>query len=366
MVPRVMYRANRDCATQPNIFARFESLCLALMIVLLLSGCEKPVQEHKETIYIFGTLVEIVIRDVEVSEARAAIARIDREFQRMQKDWHAWKPGELMRVNEAISQGRPIRVSPFLLPLLRQAKELAASSSNLFNPAIGALIAAWGFHADERPQGLPPKMNLVRDLVGARPVVADVTIEGDLISSSNPMVQFDFGGFAKGVALDRAVAMLHEAGIKNAIVNAGGDLNIMGSAGPRAWRVGIRHPVDWGLIASVDLDDDENIYTSGNYNRYLEHEGIKYSHIIDPRNGFPVRHIVSASVIHSQGSVADAAATALSVAGPENWHRIAQQMGIKFALLIDEQGTVYLNPAMLTRIEFSDESPRKIVISDAL
>lgn len=353
--------------TQKHIgIRRLRHLVLGLFAIMALSGCDQPSRDHKETIYIFGTLVEFVIRDADPEDARAAVASIEREFQRMQKDWHAWKPGELVRVNDAISRGQSIRVSPFLLPLIRQARTLATDSGDLFNPAIGALIEAWGFHADDRPERAPPSENLIRTLVSRQPSMANIEITGDLLTSSNTFVQLDFGGFAKGVALDRAMSMLRDLGFSNAIVNAGGDLNIMGSAGDRPWRVGIRHPANRGLIASIDLHDNENLYTSGNYYRYLEHEGVKYSHIIDPRNGMPVRHIVSASVIHADGAVADAAATALSVAGPKDWHRIARQMGIKLALLVDADGTIYANPEMVKRIKFINDKPKKLAVSSPL
>jgi len=361
-----MFRADRNGAARKSCRPRFLNLAAALLVLATASACDQPVREHKETIYIFGTLVEFVIRDTDPDAARAAVARIDREFQRMHRDWHAWKPGELTRVNAAFARGEPIRVSPFVLPLIRQAKQLAARSGGLFEPAIGALIGAWGFHSDEKPKGAPPPMQRIRDLAAREPRMSQVSIDGDMVSSSNRAVQLDFGGFAKGVALDRAVLMLRELGIENAIVNAGGDLNILGRAGKRPWRVGIHHPATWGLIASVDLGDDENLYTSGNYHRYLEHEGVRYSHIIDPRDGLPVRHIVSASVIHREGAIADAAATALSVAGPGDWHRVARKMGIKFALLVDDKGTIYANPAMLKRIKFAKAGQNKLIVSDPL
>ncbi len=94
------------------------------------------------------------------------------------------------------------------------------------------------------------------------------------------------------------------------------------------------------------------------------HEGIKYAHIIDPRDGMPVKHIVSASIIHHNGALADAAATALTVAGPENWHRIAEKMGVRFAMLIDADGTVYLTPEMKARIMFEPGEPERMIVSE--
>ena len=159
---------------------------------------------------------------------------------------------------------------------------------------------------------------------------------------------------------------LRDMGVRNAIVNAGGDLRAIGRRGNRPWRVGIRHPQGSGVLASVEIESDESVFTSGNYERYRIHEGVRYSHIIDPRTGMPVNHIASATVIHHNGAVADAAATALTIAGPMDWPRIAKQMGIKYVMLVDEKGTVYMNPAMAKRVRFEGKNEPAIVISEPL
>jgi len=323
-----------------------------VLLALLLTACQAPPREYRETRFLFGTLVEFILRGVPEQRARQAVAAIGVDFQRMHRDWHAWKPGELSRLNARLPDGRFHEVSPFLLPLIRQAKTLSIESDDLFNPAIGKLIELWGFHSDELPVGAPPSRAAIQALVAQRPRMEDVDIEGQRVRSRNPAVAFDFGGFAKGAALDHAMRRLAEFGVRDAIVNAGGDLNVMGRHGDRPWRVGIRHPVGKGVIASVDVRDGEAVYTSGNYERYREHEGIRYSHIIDPRTGMPVEHVVSATVIDTNGARADAAATALSVAGPADWERIARRMHLQYVMLIDEQGQVYMNRRMAQRIRF--------------
>ena len=337
---------------------------LLVLLLLFVGACDEVAPEHKETLYVFGTLVEFTLRGTPPEAAREAVSAVEKDFRRMHRDWHAWKPGELTELNAAFAAGESRQVSDFLLPLVRQAKEHYATSDGLFNPAIGRLIDAWGFHADELPKGSLPSFDAIRKLAAKAPTMDDVAIDGDRVSSRNPVVSLDFGGFAKGVALDMAVARLKSMGVKNAIVNAGGDLNTLGDAGERPWTVGIRHPKHWGVIASVDLGDDENLYTSGNYERFREHEGIRYAHILDPRDGMPVEHIVSASVIHKDGGLADAAATALTVAGPKDWQRIARRMGVEYVMLVDDAGTAYLSPAMKERVRFEPGEPVKLVVGD--
>jgi thiamine biosynthesis lipoprotein len=181
------------------------------------------------------------------------------------------------------------------------------------------------------------------------------------VNSDNRQVQLDLGAYAKGYALNLALDQLRTEGLENVIVNAGGDLCVAGRHGDRPWHIGVRHPQGQGVIASVDLQDGECVMTSGNYERFREFEGIRYSHIIDPRSGYPVKHVASATVISPKGGLADAAATALSVAGPEQWQRIASRMGVDQVMLVDAAGRVYLTPAMQKRIRFESETPEVIV-----
>lgn len=334
---------------------------LAVAMLGLTACGEPPEQEHKSTLYVFGTQVEIIMRGVDTATAEAATAKLSQDFDRMHRDWHAWKPGELGDLNAAFKVGQSKAVSPFLRPLILQAKNFYELSDGLFNPAIGAIISAWGFHADEKPKGGRPDLNAIHALAAQNPSMDNVTLDGDEVFSNNPSVQLDFGGLAKGVALDHAEQVLQSLGIDDALVNAGGDINTLPAN--RSWKVGIRDPKAWGVIATVTLKPGEDIYTSGNYERFREIDGVRYAHIIDPRDGMPVAHIVSATVITQNGALADAAATALTVAGPNDWYRIAKRMGIKYAILVDDAGTVYMNPAMRARVVFAADPPPTIVES---
>jgi thiamine biosynthesis lipoprotein len=306
-------------------------------------------------LYVFGTLLEITAYTGETEAFQRAVAQLDSEFQRMHRDWHAWRgEGELIRLNRALARGETLTVSPELAELLLRGRSYSQQSDGLFNPALGRLIALWGFHQDELPVGKPPEAKRIRQLVEANPRMSDLQIRQTRIGAGNRAVQLDLGAYAKGYALNQAVDQLKRAGITQVVVNAGGDLCAAGRHGERPWRIGIRHPQGNGVLASLEVAGDECVLTSGNYERYLQHEGIRYSHIIDPRTGYPVEHIASATVIHRDGALADAAATALSVAGPKEWARIARRMGVDQVLLVDEQGRVMLTPAMQQRIRFEN------------
>lgn len=334
-----------------------------LLLVLVLSACGPPMpQTYQQTLYVFGTLVDVTVLGAPQQQAADGVAAVDRLFQRMHREWHAWKPGgELIVLNASLAAGQDFTVSDFLLPLLQQSKTLYRQSDGLFNPAIGRLVALWGFHSDELPSGPPPDAAAIAALVRARPGMDDLQIDGHRVHGSKPAVQLDLGGFAKGYALNRAVDLLRSRGVKNAIVNAGGDLCVAGRHGERPWHIGIRHPQGRGVIAALDVADGECVLTSGNYERYREYNDRRYAHIIDPRSGWPVEHVASATVIHADGGVADAAATALTVAGPSDWQRIAKRMGLRYVMLVDERGTVYASKAMADRLRFEGKPPERMI-----
>ncbi|WP_337997435.1 FAD:protein FMN transferase [Oleispirillum naphthae] len=332
-------------------------------VLLLLAGCGDATTEYKTSEYVFGTLVEVTVRGVAEEKARAAVAAVSEGFRRMHKDWHAWKPGgELMTLNAACKTGAAVTLSDFTLDQIKAAKTYYAQSDGLFDAAVGEIVGAWGFHADEPPKGRIPPLATIRALAAAHPGMDDIHIDGHTVTCANPAAGLDFGGFAKGAAVDWALAEMKKRGIANAVISAGGNVGAMGSHGDRPWRIGIRDPKKWGVIASVDLEPDESVYTSGNYERFREWEGVRYSHIIDPRTGMPVDHILSTTVIAENGSLADAASTALTVAGMRDWPRIAKRMGITRVLMVDDSGTIAASPDMAKRLIFPEGQKPNLVI----
>lgn len=318
----------------------------------LLAGCARDPLVRQQS-YVFGTLVEIAVWDRDEARARAAIARVLREFDRLHDLLHAWKPSELTRLNARLAKGEPADTSPELAAILADAKRLAELSGETFDPAIGALVDMWGFHADEFRPVSPDPVALKR-LVDARPSMADLTVAGTRVTSSNPAVRLDLGGYAKGYALDVARRMLRADGIDNALVNIGGNIIALGEHGDRPWRVGIQHPRKAGPIASVELYDGEAIGTSGDYQRFFESGGKRYCHILDPRTGEPVQGVEAVTVIAprgpSAGALSDAASKPPFVAGPSGWRAAVARMGIDNALLIDARGVVHTTEHMAKRM----------------
>lgn len=331
-----------------------------MALVLALAGCSEGPATREYSFYAFGTLVELTVAGTDAAAAEEARALVAARLDDWHREWHAWEPGPLTRLNRALAEGRRAPVPEPLRDLIQRGRALSGASGGLFNPAIGRLVGLWGFHADTVPAGPPPPEAEILALAALRPDMGDLELEGGSARSNNAALQLDFGAFAKGMALRRLSAELADRGIRDFLLNAGGDLVAAGRPGDRAWRVGIRQPRGTGVLAAIEPRDGESVFTSGDYERYFTWEGTRYHHIIDPRTGYPARGVRSVTVVHEDAALADAAATALFVAGPRDWAVVARRMGVDRVMLVDAEGTVHLTPAMDDRIDMQAE-PRPAV-----
>jgi thiamine biosynthesis lipoprotein len=342
------------------------ALCLVSLVSLLL-GCGKPAPVGQEA-FVFGTRVEVLVWGAPEATAQSAMGDVLREFDRLHRTYHAWQPSDLTVLNEAIAAGKPHQVSDELAALIRQAQELAAQGDYLFDPGIGRLVELWGFHDDEFKPVLPDPAALAK-LVAAKPSIADLTLDGNVVTSRNRAVALDFGGYLKGVALDRAVAIFKAHGIDNALINIGGNVMALGSKGDQAWRVGIRHPraeeAGGAPLATLELRSGEAIGTSGDYQRFFELEGRRYSHLIDPRTGEPSVGTRALTVLIPPGPEAgmrsDVLSKPLFVAGAD-WPRLAGKLNALQVLRVDTDGKLYITPAMKSRLQFDASVPAPTVI----
>ncbi|MDH5183473.1 MAG: FAD:protein FMN transferase [Gammaproteobacteria bacterium] len=333
-----------------------------LLLILLFGGCNKEAPLYQDQFIAMGTVYELSVYDIGQQQGQEISRLVQDDLKFMEFAWHAWKPGPLGRINQLLASGAEFSINPSVMPLVIQSKQLYTSSQGLFNPAIGELVQIWGFHTDDPSNTSPPDKHQVQKYMRDLPTMDDIEINGIRAQGHNPHIKLDFGGFAKGYAIEQILKHLQQQGIENASLYAEGDLKAIGRHGSRPWRAAIRNPRHLGIIGTIDVKDGESLFTSGNYQ-----DGEKrIHHILDPRTGHPVPAIASATVIHDDAAVADAAAMALFVAGPGRWWEIARSMGIRYVLLVDEDGLIHMNPGMAERVEFELPLLMKPKISSAL
>ncbi len=338
------------------------TLILAIIAGISLTACGPT--SHRQQSYVFGTLVEVTIHGEPEDKARRVTDQVLRDFDAMHRSLHAWQPSDLERLNAILAQARPgaparAEVPPELAAMLKDAAGLAELGEDLFNPAIGNLVRLWGFHTDSFEPRLPDA-RAIEELVRANPRMTDLVIDGSHVTGTNPAVRLDLGGYAKGYALDRAAAYLRSQGVKNALVNIGGNILALGSKGGTPWRVGIQHPRRAGALATLELRDGEAIGTSGDYQRYFELDGRRYCHLIDPRDGRPVEHTRALTVVargEGAGTLSDVASKPLFIAGPQAWPGIAKRLGIDMALRVDADGRATVTRLLNDRLSWEKDLP---------
>ncbi|NMG75607.1 FAD:protein FMN transferase [Aromatoleum diolicum] len=346
-----------------GIAGRCAAALLVFLLAVMMAACTRP-ELHRQEAYVFGTRVDLTVYGESRELADEAMAAVLREFDRLHRTYHAWEPSELTTLNAAIARGEIATVSGELATMLTDAQRLSELGNSLFNPAMGALIEMWGFHADEFVPRRPDPAAL-QAVLEASPRMSDLVITGNQVGSRNPAVKLDLGGYAKGYALDRAVAILRSKGIENALINIGGNVMALGKKGDTPWRLGLQHPREPQPLATLPLYDGEAIGTSGDYQRYFELDGKRYSHLLDPRSGGPADATQSLTVLitprEGAGTLSDAASKPPFIAG-DNWREYTRRYGIEHALRVAADGHIEVTRELRGRLQFPSGSAPVTVV----
>ncbi|WP_240674192.1 FAD:protein FMN transferase [Crenobacter cavernae] len=354
----------KGLGTTPPSRGRRARLAL-LATFAALAGCQRAPEPYRQESYAFGTRIEITVAGVPYATARHAAGAVLADLDRLHRELHPWQAGsELVRINAALAAGNTVSIPPEIVELVSLSQDYARRSDDLFNPAIGALVKAWGFHADHYAPLAPPAKTLA-ELVAARPSMAELSLDGTTLSSANPRVQLDFGGIAKGWALDRARDALKRAGVASALVNIGGNVLAIGKKPDGTkWKVGLMAPRGAGAMAVLPLADGEAVGTSGDYQRYFELAGRRHCHLVDPRDGDTDCALQAATLVAPPGphagAVSDAATKPLYFAGTKAALHYARRFGAQDILLVDGRGAVWVSPTLAPRLEWLDPKPSSL------
>jgi thiamine biosynthesis lipoprotein len=335
---------------------------LIVLLVFFLTGCGQNETIQKKD-YIFGTIVEVTIYGETSDKATHAIELVFNEFRRLHEYLHPWEKNIVQEINQSIKNQEIYTTEDTeIISIIKHNKELELKTHGYFNPAIGNLVEAWGFHAEEFSTNRPNSIvidNLQRNL----PHMSEIIIHRGYLRSNNNNIKLDLGGYAKGYALDQAKKILDENNINNALINIGGNILALGKHGDRNWVVGIQHPRKPNSIGSISLSPGWSIGTSGDYQRYFIVDNQRYSHLIDPNTGYPATNAQSATVllppIEFSGTLSDVYSKPLFIA-PENLkYSIAKELGIDFYMIIMTDGKISISNDMLNLIKWHEEIDEK-------
>lgn len=252
-----------------------------------------------------GTICEIQLFSADPAQAKRLSKQVTADVQRLESKYSRYRQDSLLsKINQKAIQGGSITVDEETAVLLNYAETCYQQSEGLFDITSGLLRQAWRFDAKRLPgqDQIQPLLNKVgwRKLEWQQPILT-FTLGG---------MELDFGGIVKEYAADRAVTLCWEAGLNHGLINLGGDIKMIG---PRPdstpWRVGISHPREHGsMLRNLALTQGA-VASSGDYERCLIIDGVRYAHILNPKTGWPVRYLASVSVISDFCVVAGSAAT---------------------------------------------------------
>jgi FAD:protein FMN transferase len=252
----------------------------------------------EESLDAMGSTYTVALYGYNEDQMEAAVEAAFNEVRRLDRMLSNYRPdAELAGINRQAAD-RPVKVTPELFDLLLKCKEYSSESEGAFDITVGPLMRVWGFF--KGTGRLPAKEDVAKALrkVGYRNVILDR--ETRTVRFAQPGVELDPGGIGKGYAVDRMVDVLKDNGITSALVSAGGSsIYALGTPNnsDKGWEVKIRDPKDARKTIEDVYLKNQSMSTSGSYEKFFEAEGRIYSHIMDPRTGYPARGVLSVSVI---------------------------------------------------------------------
>jgi thiamine biosynthesis lipoprotein len=218
-----------------------------------------------------------------------------------------------------INRNETVVPDSFFINAFNKSRIISQLTGGAFDITVAPLVKAWGFGPDARKNFSESKRDSLLKLVG----MEKVDLRNGRIIKSDPRISLDFNAIAQGYSVDVISGYFDGRGIKNYLVEIGGEVRVRGDKNGRFWRIGIDKPADDNMIPGNDLEGvislkNRSLATSGNYRKFYVENGIKYSHTIDPKTGYPAKNqLLSATILAGECAAADAVATACMVIGKD-------------------------------------------------
>jgi len=319
----------------------FAPFSIVLCCVLLLGACSDAADRDDFIVITGPTMgttyaVKLYHTDGETG-ADALRQQIDDLLERINDQMSTWRPAsELSRFNKSRDSGW-VPVSAEIASVVEAAATISALSDGAFDVTVGPIVNLWGFGPERSDARPPSEQHIERTMerVGYRQLA--VRASPSALRKQRPDIYVDLSAIAKGFAVDEVARLLDERHIQSYLVEIGGELRARGSKPDGSpWKVAIERPLPGERsVQSVVVLRDHAIATSGDYRNYVEKDGARYSHTINPRTGRPIAHgLASVSVITASAMRADALATAIMVMGPEQGYRLAEREALAVQLII--------------------------------
>jgi thiamine biosynthesis lipoprotein len=274
-----------------------------------------------------GTVVEITVADSNRARAKKAIEKAFGEIKRIDK-FAGPVEGDEIKLLNMNAEKAPFPASKELFSIIGKSVRYSHLTGGAFDISVTPVLDLWGFLGPPSEFSIPEPTRLqsALKLVNYQNILLDPYNISIFLKKKR--MKLTLGGIAKGYAVGRAISVLKKQGVNHAIVNAGGDIQIIGHKYGKPWRIGIRHPRNRDeILTTIYSKGNKCIFTSGDYERYFMVDNKRYHHIINPATGFPSNSAcISVSIVCNDPIEADALATAVFVLGPEKGMELVESM----------------------------------------
>jgi thiamine biosynthesis lipoprotein len=297
-----------------------------------------------------GSTLHLTAWTRDQAAAEAAFEDVFAEFTRLEKLMSTWIPdSDIVRVNQ-MAGVQPVQVSADVRDALRTARQISEWTDGKFDVTFGALSGLWKFDHDQ--DNVVPDMREVRrrlPLIDYRAIQID-EVAGTVFLARKGM-SIHLGGIGKGYAIDRGANILRKRGVRDFMIQDGGDIYVGGLKDGRPWRLGIQDPRGAAnhIFAELDLSDG-TFSTSGDYERFFVKDGRRYHHILDPSTGEPARGARSVTIVANRGVIADGLSTGVFLLGADAGMALIEKLPDVEGVIVSDQNEVMISSGLRPRV----------------
>ncbi|MDD3653360.1 MAG: FAD:protein FMN transferase [Desulfotomaculaceae bacterium] len=324
-------------------------------------------KEYTDERFQMDTLIQVTVFSDNEKTGREALGKAFHEFARINDLTDRFPKNrnnnavhsDVIRINENAGI-KPVQVSTDTLNIVQRSLYYAELSGGAFDITIGPVMDLWGFGKEEQWVPSDEQINKALSLVDYRKIIVDPS--GGTIYLQEPGMSLDLGGVAKGYATEEVGKILRELGIKHALINAGGNVYALGTKPDGSpWRVGVRDPRGENELIAVLTVQDTSVVTSGDYERYFEEGGVRYSHLIDPSTGKQARELIQTTVVAESSTDADILNKPLYILGPQRGMSFASGLQGVGAIFVSADKQVTFTDNLMNQLEFTNNNDYQII-----
>ena len=317
---------------------------------MFLAGCQKTeLVQVRDNRPLMGTAVEMALEGTDDARLRQAMDDAYREMTRLSDMMNHYNPQSVVSaINDAAGR-QPVAVPPELMQVLQMARAVSERTHGAFDITVGSL-KGWRFNPEHPEMPTPAQIRAQLPKVNYRDVILDEAAGTTFLRQ--PGMRIDLGGIAKLYILDAGMQVLRRNGVEHAMLNGGGDVEVMGTIQGHPWRVGIRDPrAPEKLLAAVELTRGF-VASSGDYERYFIRNGMRYHHILDPRTGYPTQGPHGVTLVADDLDRVNGLGAAIMVLGAAKGRELISQTPDLDGLIMDHDGSLWVSPGIEKRLHF--------------